>query len=336
MAEQDPLIGEVLAGDFQVTKLLGFGGYARVYLAEQVSVGRRPVAVKVIHGMHVDQTGQAAVAALKREATYLAMLRSPVFPRILRTGLTADGRPFFAMEYVAGRTLDAILKRQRALPVDRVLLILDAVCDGLSEMHGRDIVHRDLKTGNIAVEESPPGVWRVRLLDLGSAKPLTEGAAASTSTARWRPGSPPYLAPESVRDGVFTERSDLYSMAAVAYELLCGTRPVHIQEPTTEAYIEYLKSDRPIPTYRLGTLQPTVPEPLEDEIQKALSRDPAGRHPSVYEFREAIHRAMGRPVGTPGIAPGTAKQKASISDRLGSLFATVRDRIRRETGPDGS
>lgn len=313
MAESDPLIGAVLAGDFRVVRQLGFGGYARVYLAEQLSVGRRQVAVKVLHGMHVDQSGQAAVAALKREAAYLAMLRSPIFPRILRAGSTQDGRPFFAMEFVAGRTLDVLLKERKVFPVDGVVFIMEAVFDGLAEMHGRDIVHRDLKTGNIAVEESPPGTWRVRLLDLGSAKPLTEGAAVSTSTARWRPGSPPYLAPESVRDGLFTERSDLYSLAAVAYELLCGVRAIHVKDSSTEAYIAYLKSDQPIPTYRIGTLRPQVPESIEEVIHRALSRDPAARFSSVYDFRNALREAAG-----PGFVPdptGALPGLGALGDR---------------------
>ncbi len=333
MAERDPLVGAVLAGDFRVVRQLGFGGYARVYLAEQLSVGRRPVAVKVLHGMHVDQAGQAAVAALKREAAYLAMLRSPIFPRILRTGVTQDGRPFFAMEFVAGRTLDVLLKERKALPVDEVVFIVEAVCDGLIEMHGRDIIHRDLKTGNIAVEESPPGTWRVRLLDLGSAKPLTEGAAVSTSTARWRPGSPPYLAPESVRDGLFSERSDLYSLAAVAYELLCGVRAVHVKESSTEAYIAYLKSDQPIPTYLIGTLQPAVPEALEEVIHKALSRDPAARFSSVYDFREALRKAVGGvglvdPTGAWRATPTPQAPEGSLAGRLGAVLSGLWGRVR--------
>lgn len=334
MADQDPLIGAVLASDFQVVRQLGFGGYARVYLAEQLSVGRRQVAVKVLHGMHVDQSGQAAVAALKREAAYLAMLRSPIFPRILRAGVTQDGRPFFAMEFVAGRTLDVLLRERKVFPVDRVVFITEAVCDGLAEMHGRDIVHRDLKTGNIAVEESPPGTWRVRLLDLGSAKPLTEGAAVSTSTARWRPGSPPYLAPESVRDGLFTERSDLYSLAAVAYELLCGVRAIHVKDSSTEAYIAYLRSDQPIPTYRIGTLQPKVPEGLEDVIHQALSRDPAARFSSVYHFRNALREAAGPAFGPDptgafrGGGPPGGGARTSPVHRVGSALSSLwrRDR----------
>lgn len=344
MAEKDPLIGEVLAGDFRVVRRLGFGGYARVYLAEQLSVGRRQVAIKVPHWMHLDQSGQAAVAALKREAAYLAMLKSPIFPRILRTGVTEDGRPFFAMEFVSGRTLDVLLKERKVLPVDRVVFITDAICDGLAEMHGRDIVHRDLKTGNIAIEESPPGTWRVRLFDLGSAKPLTEGAAVSTSTGRWRPGSPPYLAPESVRGGIFTERSDIYSLAAVAYELLCGVRAIHLKDSSPEAYISYLESDQPIPTYRIGTLQPGVPEALECVIHQALSRDPAARFSSAYHFREALRQAVGFVHGAPppdafggvfateGARPSFTKRTRSFFDNLWrSLTGASRERRQPET-----
>ncbi|NOZ01393.1 MAG: protein kinase, partial [Deltaproteobacteria bacterium] len=158
--EKDPLIGAVLTDDFRVVKPLGFGAYARVYLAEQLSVGRRNVALKILHSVHVKKHGKAAMAALKREASYLAMLGSPVFPRILRTGMTPDGLPFFAMEFVSGQTLDSVLKTKKTLASEQVVMILDAVSDGLSEMHGRDIIHRDLKTGNIVIEETTPGCLR--------------------------------------------------------------------------------------------------------------------------------------------------------------------------------
>lgn len=292
---EDPLIGTVLAGDFRVLKRVGFGGYAVVYLAEQLSVGRRHVAVKVLHASRAGPPAPTAKAALKREAMYLALLKSPVFPRILRTGETSDGRPFLAMEFVAGRTLDVILRERKSLPAEQVVGVLDALCDGLAELHGRDIVHRDLKTSNVAIEESPPGTWRVKLLDLGMARPLTEGAATSTSTGFLLPGTPPYMAPETVRDGIFTERSDIYSLAAIGYELLCGVRPIYLREPSVEGYLDYLKSERPIPTYRIGTMQPEVPEALEEVIHRGLSRDPANRYASAYDFRQALRQAMGVP-----------------------------------------
>ena len=103
MADQDPLIDTILGDDFRVVRQIGFGGFGRIYLAEQISVGRRKVALKVLHAMHGDQA--AAVVGLKREAAFLALVRSPCFPRILRTGSTPAGLPYFAMELVKGTPL---------------------------------------------------------------------------------------------------------------------------------------------------------------------------------------------------------------------------------------
>jgi len=297
---KDPLIGTVLADDFRIVQKIGFGGYARVYLAEQLSVGRRKVAVKVLHSMHVKKGSKAAVAALKREASYLAMLGSSVFPRILRSGISPGGLPFFVMEFVGGRTLDQVLKDEKVLPTERVVTILDAVCDGISEMHGRDIIHRDLKTGNIGLEETVPGCWKVRLLDLGTAKPVYEGEAASFKTSDIRPGSPPYLAPETVTSGVTNEATDIYSLGAVGYEMLCGIRALHIKDTSPQAFIAYLKSDNPIPIYRIATIQPEVPEQVEDVVTRALSRNPGDRFSSAWEFRSALHKAAEDIMG-PGI-----------------------------------
>lgn len=336
---EDPLIGAVLTEDFRVVKAIGFGAYARVYLGEQLSVGRRRVAIKVLHAMHVEKHGKAAMAALKREASYLAMLGSTVFPRILRTGITPGGLPFFAMEFVGGRTIDAILKEEKLLSPDKAVTVMDAVCDGLSEMHGRDVIHRDLKTGNIVMEETTPGSWRVRLLDLGSAKPIYEGEATSFSASDLKPGSPPYLAPETASTGVTNEASDLYSLAAVGYEMLCGIRALHIRETTPDAYISYLKSDKPIPAYRIATVQPEVPEGLEEVITRALSRNPGDRFSSTWEFRMALREASREVVGltmgsgnqtgeiTPGGGVPTADRSSGFSSRISGLIGGLKGRL---------
>ncbi len=312
MSATDPLIDVILADDFRVLRQLGFGGYARVYLAEQMSVGRRKVAVKVLHAMHMDS--KQAVAALKREATYLAMLRSPCFPRIFRTGLTPQGTPYFIMEFVAGRTVEAILKESGAMSVEAVVRILDEVCEGISEMHGRDIVHRDMKTGNLALEDAPGGRNHVKLLDLGSAKPAYEqdpaGAKAWMAT-----GSPPYLPPEVVAKGTVSEAGDIYSLGAVAYEMLCGIRAIHLKDTTPEAYVAYLRSNQPIPTFNIRTAQPDVPEAVDDVVSKALARDPAQRFPSVTAFRMALLDAAGQPVRQPLVAPAAKPAPGPAPER---------------------
>jgi serine/threonine-protein kinase len=255
--------------------------------------------IDVLHAMHGDQV--QAVAALKREATYLAMLRSPCFARILRTGVTPAGLPYFVMEYVPGKALDAVLRETGPMPADRVLAIMDQVCEGVAELHSRDILHRDLKCGNLILEEWAGGGTRVRLLDLGSAKPAYEKEAGNPAVRALSIGSPPYLAPETAAQGTTSELTDLYSLGAVAYEMLCGIRAIHIKDTSPDAYIAYLKSEEPIPTYRVGTLQPEIPETIEGIVHRALSRDPRARFSTAGEMRKALADAAlalaGQPAG---------------------------------------
>ena len=311
--KDDPMIGAVLGEDFRIVKLAGFGGFARVYVAEQLSVGKRKVAVKVLHALHAE-SGKAAVAALRREATYLAMLRSPCFPRVIRTGTTPSGLPYFVMEYVVGRTLEAIVHDLGAMKLTRALGVLDEVCEGLSEMHARDIIHRDIKTGNIIVEDAPAGRYHAKMLDLGSARSSYEADPVGQGGPR-QVGSPPYLAPETAVSGATSELSDIYSLGAVAYELVCGVRAIQVKDTSPEGYLAYLRSDQPIPTYRIATMQPSVPEPVEAAIHRALERDPKKRFQSVMEFRLALIEAA-------SWAPQGREPKA-WRDRLGSLLSRL-------------
>jgi serine/threonine-protein kinase len=289
----DELIGTTLAQDFKVLRQLGFGGYARVYLAEQLSVARRQVAIKVLHQTYLGDRGETALLAFRREASFLAMLRSPCFPRILRAGVTPDGRPFYAMEFVHGKSLDVVIKEQGALDMPVAIPIVDTVCDGIAEMHEKDLLHRDIKPSNILLEQSSPNVFRVKIADLGTAKAVCTPSVTDPSVAVHTIGSPPYLPPETVQSGVYTEASDQYAIACVAYELLCGIKAVYVANPTPEDYIAYIGSQAQIPTYPIRTIEPSVPEEIEMVIERALSRDPKKRFASVHDFRIALRHAAG-------------------------------------------
>jgi serine/threonine-protein kinase len=279
----------------------------------------------VLHAVHAEVQG--AVTALKREASFLAMLRSPCFPRILRTGTTPTGLPYFAMEFASGRSLEQRLKETGRFPADAVAELLDDVCEGVAEMHARDLLHRDLKPGNIVVEQAPGGRTHSRLLDLGSAKATYEpDPPAAKGTLAF--GSPPYLAPETAATGATSERSDLYSLGATAYELLCGIRAVHIQDTSPDSFVRYLKSAGPIPTYRIATVQPDIPERVEAVIQKALERDPSRRFGTVTEFRSALFEAVGRRTSTAPRLPAQAPAGPSPKPAERSSSSAV-GRLRR-------
>ncbi|HOA14299.1 MAG TPA: serine/threonine-protein kinase [Myxococcota bacterium] len=275
-----------------VTKMVGFGGYGRVYQAEQLSVGKRAVAIKVLHAMHRDRP--ATVAAFKREVSYLAMLRSPCFPRVIRTGLTPDGLPYFAMEFISGKGLDGILKSNGPLDINRAVYIMDRVCEGITEMHRKDIVHRDIKPGNVIVEEGAAKAWSIWMLDLGCAKPAYEPDVPQNKEDTFSFGSPPYMAPETVIKGVTNEQTDIYSLGCMAYEILTGIRAIHLKDTSADSYFAYLRNvEKPVPTYRVGTIVPELPEVVEQVIHRALVRDLTARYSSVMDFRNAFLSAAG-------------------------------------------
>lgn len=288
----DKLEGIVLSDDFLITKMVGFGGYGRVYQAEQLSVGKRAVAIKVLHSMHRDRAG--TVASFKREVGYLSMLRAPCFPRVIRTGLTPDQLPYYAMEFVSGKTLDTIVKNQGPLDINRATFVMDKVCEGIVEMHRKDIVHRDIKPGNVIIEEGAAKAWSVWMLDLGCAKPAYEPETSRKQTENYSFGSPPYMAPETLISGITNEQTDIYSLGAMAYEIFTGVRAVHLKDTSADSYFAYLRNtEKPIPTYRVGTIVPELPEVIEQVIHKALSRDLAVRYGSAMDFRNALVSAAG-------------------------------------------
>jgi serine/threonine-protein kinase len=111
-------------------------------------------------------------------------------------------------------------------------------------------------------------------------------------------GSPPYQAPETATSNVASDLSDVYGLGALAYELVCGIRAIHIKDTSPEAYSAYLKSNQPIPTYRIATIMPSIPEAVETVIHRALSREPGARFRAVTEFRSALLEAAGEPPPT--------------------------------------
>ena len=313
---KDPLIGTILADDFRIVRLLGLGGHAKVYLAEQLSLGRRNVAVKVLHVTDKGVSLRLASSAMKREAVYMASLKSPVFPRVFKMGTTPDSRPYFVMEHVGGKTLDILLQENGPLEPGVALGILVELCTGLAEMHQRDLLHRDVKPANIAIEEAPKGVLRPKILDIGSTKPAYKGDAASSRTFGFYHGTPAYMAPETAREGIHSEASDVYGLGCVAYEMLTGIKVLHLKDATAKGYIDYLRSDKPIPVYRIATIRPEVPEEVEDVVQKALARDPNKRYPTAVAMLNALK----------GLSTGQGSPNGLVWPRLSHAPSTIEQR----------
>ncbi len=210
--------GHVL-GDYKIVLLIGAGGMGEVYLAEDISLGRK-VAIKLVrHGF-----GHAhLVRHFRREEQILAALNHPNIARLYGAASTPNGAPYFVMEYVEGEPLDQYCNA-RALTITERLQLFRKVCAAVAYAHQHLVIHRDLKPANIRVTaEGEP-----KLLDFGIAKLLEADEIEQTITLQTAM-TPEYASPEQVRGENMTTASDVYSLGVVLYELLTGCRPYQIK-----------------------------------------------------------------------------------------------------------
>jgi serine/threonine-protein kinase len=310
---------DLLAGDrigsFEITGELGRGGMAVVYRAQRVEGGfRQEVALKVLQRGLVTED---LLARFAQERQILAALNHPHIARLLEGGVTPDGRPYFAMEAIAGKPLDRYCDEGR-LTVEERLRLFKQICHGVHHAHGRLVVHRDLKPANILVDDQ----GTLKLLDFGIAKlldpaPLGGMAAPATRTAV-RLLTPEYASPEQIRGEPVSTAADIYQLGLILYELLTGRRPHSLEGLSlleAERLLEQRQPTRPSTAVTrsegvasaasLSQARRTTPEHLRRRLKgdldaivlKALRLEPAQRYPSVDHLAEDIERFLeGRPV----------------------------------------
>src|SRR5947207_2810207 len=195
-----------------------------VYLAEQLEPIRRRVALKVVKlGMDTSQV----LARFSNERQALAMMDHPNIARIFDAGATTKGRPYFVMEYIEGAPITQYCDRKRMAIKERLLLFL-AVCRGVQHAHQKGVIHRDLKPSNVLVTEQD-GTPVPKVIDFGIAKAIDKWAVENTLLTQFGQmvGTPEYASPEQaeVMTGDVDERSDLYSLGVLLYELVSGSVP---------------------------------------------------------------------------------------------------------------
>jgi tetratricopeptide (TPR) repeat protein/predicted Ser/Thr protein kinase len=264
-------------GPYRIVREIACGGMGEVYLADRADGQfEQQVALKLVRaGMGSAEVRRRFLA----ERQILARLHHPHIAALHDGGLTADGRAWFAMEYVAGAPLDAWCDARKLDPAAR-LGLFDDVCDAVRYAHQRLVVHRDLKPSNILVADD----GRVKLLDFGIAKMLEDGPDARGAETRTelRVLTPEYAAPEQLRGEPVTTATDVYSLGAVLYELLTGRRP-HRFSRHSPAEIERVVCETDPEPPRLGG-------ELDAILLRALQREPARRYPSVEALADDLRR----------------------------------------------
>jgi serine/threonine-protein kinase len=271
------LVGSILADRYHVISKLGEGGMGQVYLAEHVRMGRKS-AVKVMHPGMVNDAD--AVSRFNREAANASRISHPNVAAIYDFGETSDGLIYLAMEFIEGEPLTSVIERTGALSPARAGTIIRQTGDALAAAHDLGIVHRDLKPDNIMVARNRDGSDCVKVVDFGIAKAAHVEAQKVTRTGLIV-GTPEYMSPEQLAGDPLDGRSDVYSLALVAFATLTGRLPFP-SETAQESMIMRL-TERP---RSLAEMKPGVhwPPQLQSVMDRALSRDAATRYPSAADF----------------------------------------------------
>ncbi|MBP2019715.1 serine/threonine-protein kinase [Symbiobacterium terraclitae] len=266
------MIGRVLGNRYRLEERIGGGGMALVFRATDLQLGRE-VAVKILRGQF--GADDEFVRRFRREAQNAASLSHPNIVQTFDVG--EDGDTYYiVMELVTGRTLKALIQEQGPLPVAEAARIGIAIADALAHAHAQRIVHRDIKPHNILLGQD----GRVKVADFGIARAVTTDTVTRTGAMM---GSAHYFSPEQADGQPAGEKSDLYSLGVVLYEMVTGTLPFQGESPITVA-LKHLRERVQPPSQ----LNPEVPAEMDEIILRAMEKEPDDRFDSAVQMRDAL------------------------------------------------
>src|SRR5215207_6132334 len=266
------VVGEVIAGRYELQELVGTGGMSNVYRAHDRLL-ERTVALKLLHDRYSDD--DEYVERFRREARAAARLSHPDIVTVIDRG-ERDGRQFIVFEHVEGETLKDVVMRSGPLPVKRVIELGLHIARALAFAHSHDLIHRDVKPQNVLLD----GDGRAKLTDFGIVRSLGIEEATTTGTVV---GTSHYIAPEQARGEPVDGQSDVYSLGAVLYEMLTGEVPFPGDNFVTVA-LRHMHD--PVPN--LLERRPDAPSLLAAVVERALQKDPHDRFETMDEFGGAL------------------------------------------------
>ena len=301
VAKLTRLLREETAGDYEIDRELARGGMGVVYLATETQLRRR-VAIKVLPPALT--FGEGSIERFRREARTAAGLGHPNIIPIYR--VSAGGELlWYSMKLLEGKSLDTLLKERERLEFEETVAILDQVADALDYAHQHGVIHRDVKPGNIVLDER----GRVTVTDFGIAKEIQETSASASGHLL---GTPFYMSPEQYRGGEITGAADQYSLGVVAYQCLGGRVPFD----ASTAY-ELLNKHVSQPPPPLAETRPELPPHAYAAIDRALAKQPTERFATVSDFAAAL---AGRAAA---MAPRSARPRPRTFVTWGASIAAV-------------
>jgi TolB-like protein/Flp pilus assembly protein TadD len=287
-----------LNGSYAIERELGRGGMATVFLARDLKHGR-PVALKVLHPELAASLGPER---FQREIRFAARLQHPHILTVLDSGETA-GQLWFTMPFVEGESLRERLRRERQLPVEDAVGIAREAARALDYAHQHGVIHRDIKPENILLTRDGSTL----VADFGIARGL--GGEEQLTQTGMAIGTPAYMSPEQANgDQRIDARTDVYSLGCVLYELLAGEPPY--SGPTAQVMM-MKRLTEPVPSVR--RVRPSVPEAVDQAIQRALAPVPADRFATAGQLAQALQPAAATPTSTPTSTPTVVAPSAPVA-----------------------
>ncbi len=283
-------VGSMFTGNYRITGHLGSGGMGAVYKAEHCFL-KRTVAIKVLHPNVLED--QKALARFQREAEVANRLDHPNATALYDFGIE-DGRPYLVMEFVEGETLKKIIAKEGRLTLPRTLALAKQIAAALSAAHDLGVLHRDLKPDNIMVTALDGGVEQVTVLDFGISKILDPEDPTNNKTLTRTGmliGTPKYMSPEQAAAKPIDQRSDIYSLCVVFYEMISGDVPYQADSPV-EMIVQHMQG-----TPRKFEKKLKIPKSVEQVLLRGLSKEPEDRFSTVGELIVALEAAItGKPL----------------------------------------
>lgn len=299
------LTGITLGGRYEVGEKLGAGGMAIVYRAQDALL-QRPVTVKVLRGEFV--ADENVVKRFRREAQAAAALSHPNIVAVYDVG-RQDDTHYIVMEYIQGQTLKEFITERGPLPVEDAVRIARQIAEALRHAHTHRIIHRDVKPHNVLLTHE----GRVKVADFGIAGAATGSTVTYAGTLV---GTVYYVSPEQAQGRYGDERSDLYALGVVLYEMLTGQVPFEGESPVSVA-LKHIRETVPPPR----ELNPRIPPAAERVVMKAMAKEVERRYQNAVEMirdLEALQRQLaewrsrGQLPATPTPAPGTARDRTQV------------------------
>ena len=274
--DEDPMIGAVLGGSYEVIRMVGEGGMGRVYEARHQRLTTKRFAVKMLHPDLARQPD--VVTRFQREAEASSVISHPHVVDVYDVSSTPDGRPYIVAELLQGEELGNHLDRVGRMTATGAAHVVRQVCAALGAAHTAGIVHRDVKPENVFL--SGDGAL-VKVLDFGISK-VADNKDGLTKTGTVM-GTPDYMAPEQARGDKVDARADIYAAGAILYRAVTGRKPFEGLDPMA-TLTAVLTQEPPRPS----ELNPLVPLALEMVIQKAMAKNPAERFQTMADLDQAL------------------------------------------------